>query len=83
MARSMLDTKICICLMKSQPEEAARRFAQCSVGDVVMSADPQCEGANLIAAHAVALGVTIVTNHLRDLAKYPGAVVENWSSRMC
>ncbi len=32
----------------------------------------------LIAAHAVALGVTVVTNHLRDFVKYPGVVVENW-----
>jgi tRNA(fMet)-specific endonuclease VapC len=32
----------------------------------------------LIAAHAVALGVNIVTNNLRDFAKYPGVVAENW-----
>jgi tRNA(fMet)-specific endonuclease VapC len=34
----MLDTNICIYLMKNQPEQVARRFAQCYVGDVVMSA---------------------------------------------
>lgn len=34
----MLDTNMCIYLMKNQPEEVARRFAQCYVGDVVMSA---------------------------------------------
>ena len=37
MPRYMLDTNICIYLMKHQPEEVARRFAQCYVGDVVMS----------------------------------------------
>lgn len=130
MARYVLDTNICIYLMKNQPEEVARRFAQCSVGDVVMSAityaelqygvtasaDPERERSNLenliedipvapfdapggiaygpirlatrdsradhldklIAAHAVALGVTIVTNNLRNFAKYPGVVAENW-----
>ena len=38
MPRYMLDTNMCIYLMKNQPEEVARRFAQCYVGDVVMSA---------------------------------------------
>lgn len=36
--RYMLDTNMCIYLMKHQPPEVARRFAQCLVGDVVMSA---------------------------------------------
>ncbi len=130
MALYMLDTNICIYLMKKQPKEVARRFEQCSVSDVVMSAityaelqygvaasvDPERERANLenliedipvapfdaaagvaygpirlatrdshadhldklIAAHAAALGVTIVTNNVRDFAKYHGVVVENW-----
>lgn len=130
MPRYMLDTNMCIYLMKNQPEEVARRFAQCYVGDVVMSAityaelefgvvvsaDPERERANLaalvedipvvpfeapagvaygpirqatrenkkdaldklIAAHAVALGVTVVTNNMKDFAKYPGVVAENW-----
>lgn len=37
MPRYMLDTNMCIYLMKNQPEEVARRFAQCYVGDVAMS----------------------------------------------
>ena len=129
-ARFMLDTNICIYLMKKQPIEVARRFAQCGVGDVVMSAityaeleygvaasaNPEWERVNLdsliedipvapfdavagraygpirlatresradhldilIAAHSVALGVTVVTNNLRDFAKYPGVIAENW-----
>ena len=130
MALYMLDTNICIHLMKNQPREVAQRFEQCSVGDVVMSAityaelaygvaastDSERDRANLenliedipvapfdpaagiaygpirlatrdrrsdhldklIAAHAVALGVTVVTNNLRDFAKYPGVIIENW-----
>ena len=129
MPRYMLDTNMCIYLMKNQPEEVARRFAQCCVGDVVMSAITYAEleygvaaSANptasartwralsktfrwrpsiapplkptadpagdpgqqqdhldkLIAAHAVALKVTVVTNNMRDFAKYPGVVTENW-----
>jgi tRNA(fMet)-specific endonuclease VapC len=63
MARYMLDTNMCIYLMKNQPEAVARRFAQCYVGDVVISAityaeleygvaasaDPERERANLAA----------------------------------
>ncbi len=34
----MLDTNMCIYLMKNQPAQFAERFAQCYVGEVVMSA---------------------------------------------
>ena len=130
MPRYMLDTNMCIYLMKNQPEQVARRFAGCLVGDVVMSAityaeleygaavsaDPAREQANLaaltedipvvvfdaaagvaygpirlatreskrdhldklIAAHAVSLGVTLVTNNVSDFSKYPGLRTENW-----
>ena len=130
MPRYLLDTNMCIYLMKNQPEEIARRFAQCYVGDVVMSsityaelaygvavsANPEREKTNLasliediqvipfdsaageaygpirlatretkkdalnklIAAHAVSLNATVVTNNTKDFAKYPGLVIENW-----
>ncbi len=32
----------------------------------------------LIAAHAVALDVTLVTNNEGDFAAYPGLKIENW-----
>ena len=130
MARFMLDTNMCIYLMKNQPEEVGRRFAKCVFGEVVMSAitfaelefgvalsaNPSQERRNLaslvedipvapfdaaaasaygpireatrerkkdqmdkmIAAHAVSLGVALVTNNERDFASYPGVRVENW-----
>ncbi|WP_321797219.1 type II toxin-antitoxin system VapC family toxin [Caballeronia sp. J97] len=130
MPRYLLDTNICIYLMKHQPEPVARRFAQCYVGDVVMSsityaelqfgvamsANPARERTHLaslvelievapfgedaaaaygpirhasrqrnrgaldklIAAHAVALGVPLVTNNVKDFENYPGLTVENW-----
>jgi tRNA(fMet)-specific endonuclease VapC len=34
----MLDTNICIYLMKHQPPSVTRRFAKCRLGDVVISA---------------------------------------------
>lgn len=130
MALFMLDTDMCIYLMKNQPEQVAKRFAQCYVGDVVMSAityaelefgvtvsensarerrnlaslvedipvvpfDTEAATAygpireatrdrkkdhldKLIAAHAVSLGVTLVTNNERDFAAYPELKIENW-----
>ena len=126
MAIYMLDTNICIYLMKNQPKEVAERFAKCYVGDVVMSAityaeleygvarsvDPEKEQRNLfnliqdikvvpfdsnasvaygpirmatrdskqdhldklIAAHALSLKVILVTNNLKDFARYPGPI---------
>ncbi|CBW76717.1 VIRULENCE-ASSOCIATED PROTEIN C (plasmid) [Mycetohabitans rhizoxinica HKI 454] len=133
MPRFMLDTNMCIYLMKNQPEEVAKRFAQCYVGDVVMSAVTYAEleygvvvSANrtrerrnlaaliedipvapfdtaaataygpvrkatserkkdaldkLIAAHAIALDVILVTNNERDFASYPGIRLENWLNK--
>ncbi len=130
MPKFMLDTNICIYLMKNQPEQVARRFAKCVIGDVVMSAitfaeleygvsvsrDPERERANLddlaemipaapfdieaaraygpvrkatqdrkrdhldklIAAHALALDVVLVTNNIRDFQAYPGLRLDNW-----
>ncbi len=133
MPRFMLDTNMCIYLMKNQPEEVAKRFAQCYVGDVVMSAITYAEleygvavCANrtrerrnltaliedipvapfdaaaataygpvreatrerkkdaldkLIAAHAIALDVILVTNNERDFTSYPGIRIENWLNK--
>lgn len=128
----MLDTNICIYLMKHQPPEVRERFAACFVGDVVMSAvtlaelefgiacsslavqaanraalaslledipvapfDAQAAMAygpiraaykdrnrdaldKLIASHALALGVTLVTNNEADFVGYSGLRVDNW-----
>jgi tRNA(fMet)-specific endonuclease VapC len=130
MPRFMLDTNICIYLMKNQPEQVARRFAECYLGDVVISAvtfaelefgvevssDPERERRNLdaliedipvvpfdqlaaraygpvrvvsrdrkrdqldkmIAAHAIALNVILVTNNQKDFTIYPTLRTENW-----
>lgn len=129
-AKYMLDTNICIYLMKHQPPQVGARFAQCYVGDVVISAITLAElqygvassaashhnqsaldallqdipvapfeadaaraygplrAANrerhkdaldkLIAAHALSLGVILVTNNEADFRGYQGLSVENW-----
>lgn len=130
MPRYMLDTNMCIYLMKHHPPQVAERFARCYVGDVVMSAityaeleygvavsaapdqervhladlvadipvapfDAACGVAygpirvatrerktdhldKLIAAHARALDVILVTNNTQDFARYPDLPLENW-----
>ena len=130
----MLDTNICIYLMKNQPVGVAERFARCFVGDVVISSitlaeleyGVVCSGDaellnraalasflenvpvapfgthaaraygsarfatrererdaldKLIAAHATALNVVLVTNNETDFSAYPGLRVENWVGR--
>ena len=128
----MLDTNICIYLMKHQPAKVRARFAECFVGDVVISAitlaelefGVACSGEaqahnqavleslledivvapfearaaraygplraasrsrgkdaldKLIAAHARALDVTLVTNNEADFKGYAGLNLENWA----
>jgi len=127
----MLDTNMCIYLVKHHPPEVAARFAQCYAGEVVISSitlaeleyGVVCSGAQqpynraalsslledlavapfdgaaalaygparlatrerkrdaldkLIAAHAIALGVVLVTNNVTDFAGYPALCLENW-----
>lgn len=127
----MLDTNICIYLMKHQPPQVQARFAECFVGDVVMSAitlaelefGVACSGDSqahnqallnslledipaapfegqaariygplraahkerqkdaldkLIAAHALSLGATLVTNNESDFKGFTGLRIENW-----
>lgn len=129
--RYMLDTNICIYLMKGAPGSALRRLESLAVGEAVISAIslaelqagvamrpasrlqnshalelltaqipvlPFAEAAaesygdlraqvpdrrrdaldRLIAAHAVSVGATLVTNNLADFQGYPGLMVENW-----
>lgn len=127
----MLDTNICIYLMKHQPPEVAAKFSECYFGEVAISAitlaeleyGVVCSGDNesrnraalsslledilvvpfdaqaasrygqvrmatrerkrdaldkLIAAHAISLDMTLVTNNESDFVIYPGIRVENW-----
>lgn len=57
MARFMLDTNMCIYLIKNQPEQVAKRFEECYVGDVVMSAITYAE---------LEYGVTVSANPVKE-----------------
>ena len=128
----LLDTNICIYLIKRRPPQVLERFRRCAVGDIGLSTVTLAElqygvakslfpaqnqqaldaftlplevvafdaaaavaygpvrvalerqgtpiGALdlLIAAHALSLGVTLVTNNPREFSRVPGPRVENW-----
>lgn len=128
--RYLLDTNICIYLMKRHPPEVIARLEDLHYGDVAISAitlaelraglelNPATRAHNeraldallqdvpalpfehnaavsygamrsavgdrrrdaldrLIAAHALSLGLTLVTNNENDFKDYPGLIVEN------
>ena len=129
----MLDTNVCIHLIRRRPSAVLRRFEEYEVGEVGVSSVTAAElryGAeksaaveqnrealsrfllplevldfgdeaaaaygrvraalekagtpigpldNLIAAHAVGLGVTLVTNNTREFSRVPGLEVEDWT----
>ena len=130
--RFMLDTHICIYIIKRHPPQVPRRLEALMQGSAVMSvvtyselrAGLEMQNANraqdervlkllisripvlpfvqadaesfgvlraavrdrrrdtmdqLIAAHAVSVGVTLVTNNEADFKDYPGLMVENWA----
>ena len=129
--RYMLDTNICIYIIKGNPPQVLDRLKALTQGSAVMSvvtyaelrAGLELQSANraqderalafltsripvlpfnesaaecfgvmraalrdrnrdtmdrLIAAHAVSVGITLVTNNEADFQNYPGLVVENW-----
>lgn len=132
--RYMLDTNICIHLIRHKPPEVLARFAALSVGDVSVSAITLAElwhgvsksqyhernqealegfliplivapfdydaavaygivraalerqgtpiGAldTLIAAHALSLDVTLVSNNVREFSRVPGLSVVDWTA---
>lgn len=69
----MLDTNICIYLMKHQPPQVQARFAECFVGDVVMSAITLAELAFGVACsgQAQARNQALLNSLLEDILVAP------------
>ena len=131
--RRLLDTNVCIHIIRRRPQAVLRRFEEYGIGEVGVSSVTVAElryGAEksarpeqnlealgrfllpleilafggkaaasygriravlenagtpigpldtLIAAHAVSLGVTLVTNNIREFERVPGLEVEDWT----
>jgi tRNA(fMet)-specific endonuclease VapC len=129
----MLDTNICIYLIKQKPVQVMKRFSACAIGEIGVSsitvselwygvaksarrkvnaralaqfllplsiaafdeADAEAYGTlrtaleqkgqpigaldMLIAAHAVSMGVVLVTNNAREFSRVPRLIIENWA----
>ncbi|MBX3301886.1 MAG: PIN domain-containing protein [Nitrospira sp.] len=114
----MLDTNICIYLIKQQPPSVIERFLSQPVKEIGISSITAAEltyGVSksrsvsknrraleqflgpleiaqfeakgtpigsmdmLIAAHALSLGVRLVSNNLREFRRVPGLRLENWA----
>lgn len=132
--RFLLDTDMCIYLIKGRPEQALERLQSLSISDVGISSitlgeleygvakssrpaqnkmalmefvapleiapfddeaaaayghvrrsleaqgTPICPLDTLVAAQALSLGCTLVTNNQREFARVPGLLTENWAS---
>lgn len=130
----LLDTNICIYIIKKKPPNVLRKFKTLKLGDIGISsitvaelrygvekskygarnrravdqfltplaiADFDAEAAQLygniraaleakgtpigpldtlIAAHALSLGVTLVTNNIKEFSRVPGLKLENWAA---
>ncbi len=131
--RYLLDTDICIYIIKKKPESVFDKFRKCSIGDIGISTITYSElcfgvyksqhieknlGAleglvapleivsydeavcrfygqvrsslekigkpvrlldTLIASHALSLGVTLVTNNIKEFDRIEGLTVESWT----
>jgi len=130
--KKMLDTKICIYIIKNKPQNVLEELKKCNVGDIILSSITVSEliyGAYksqfieknlkaiehflipfdvaeydykaalaygkiratlekkgqpigsldmLIAAHALSLDMTLVTNNIKEFERVDGLKIENW-----
>lgn len=77
--QSVLDSLVLHLAVLDWPQDAAKHYAE-------ISTDLKKRGAQLgaaglmIAAHARAMGATVVTNNVKDFAQLKGLEVENWTT---
>jgi tRNA(fMet)-specific endonuclease VapC len=82
----LLDTNILSDVIRSPDGPAARRIEQVGPKEIFTSIRVELEAAGqpigmndlLIAAHAYALGLTLVTDDTREFSRIRGLKVENW-----
>ena len=76
--QAVLDSLALYLAVLDWPQDAAKHYAE-------IRADLRKRGAQLgaadlmIAAHALAMGATVVTNNVKDFGRVKGLEVENWT----
>jgi tRNA(fMet)-specific endonuclease VapC len=82
--RYLLDTNICIHIAKRKPVQALDAGVAEDYGRLrtrLEKKGPPIGALDLlIAAQALSLGLTLVTNNVREFARVEGLTVENWAA---
>jgi tRNA(fMet)-specific endonuclease VapC len=81
MLRYLLDTNICIDLIKRRPQELPEPFNR-HAGQMAISAitiSQLLHGVEKSAAHARREGLTLISNNLREFERVPVLLLENWA----
>jgi tRNA(fMet)-specific endonuclease VapC len=60
------------------PADAAREYASLRAA-LKRQGTPIGNNDMLVAAHALHLGLTLVTNNVREFSRVPGLKIENWT----
>lgn len=77
-ALDLLDTNICVYVIKTRPLEVLARFNDFEPQELAVSVVTAME--LHIGAHALSLGATLVTNNEREFRRVAGLTVENWAA---
>ena len=79
MLRRGIDDGICADFHKRRLESVLRHFSRYQPDELCISAI--LIGANdlLIAAHACAMGLTLITNNVREFERVENLKIENWA----
>ncbi len=76
--QSVLDSLVLHLAVLDWPQDAAKHYAE--IRTDLKKRGAQLGAADLmIAAHARAMGATVVTNNVKDFARVKGLEVENWT----
>ena len=77
--QSVLDSLVLHLAVLDWPQDAAKHYAE--IRTDLKKRGAQLGAADLmIAAHARAMGATVVTNNVKDFARVKGLEVENWTT---
>lgn len=75
--RFLLDTNICIYIIKCKLAKVFEKFETLKLSDVGVSSITIMD--LLIASQAISQNLVLVTNNVRELSRISGLILENWT----